>query len=311
MTRLLSGLLVVTSLVLAMAAPGWAASLPELGVLALELVNRERTQRGLTALKPDPILARAAQSHADDMLRRRYFDHVSPEGGTALDRFIAAGGSRWLEVGENISRCTGCSAPPGAADVRKAQAGWMDSPPHRANILHPHMTHFGFGMAIDADGRQYGVQTFAGPGAAPGGGAGDIALGREAQRALALDLVNRERRRSGLEPMSASDGLDVAARSMAEALTRAVGEPRLRSQDVLGAVPAADRGHWRELAAAAVACGGCGVAPTKADIAYFRDRWAEGGGGHIRDPRYSHFGFALVADGQGRKVAVAVFGRRG
>src|SRR5512134_3199673 len=47
---------------------------------ALELVNEAREQHGLPDLQPRPELDRAAQAHAEDMLDRYYFDHVSKEG---------------------------------------------------------------------------------------------------------------------------------------------------------------------------------------------------------------------------------------
>src|SRR3712207_4473522 len=60
---------------------------------ALELVNRARAEHGLSRLELERNLDEAAQSHAQDMLRRSYFAHSSPEGGTVQDRYIAAGGS--------------------------------------------------------------------------------------------------------------------------------------------------------------------------------------------------------------------------
>jgi uncharacterized protein YkwD len=91
------------------------------------------------------------------MLKRGYFDHVSPEGTTGQDRL----GGDWRLVAENIAMCTGCSAD--AARVEEFHAGWMESAGHRANILAEGITAFGFGLAVEAD-TIYAVQTFAGPG---------------------------------------------------------------------------------------------------------------------------------------------------
>src|SRR5690606_8599801 len=69
--------------------------LQRLPPLMLDLVNAERQERGLVPFQPDGTLDAAAQAHAEDMLRRDYYDHVSPGGQTVIDRYIAAGGSRW------------------------------------------------------------------------------------------------------------------------------------------------------------------------------------------------------------------------
>lgn len=79
-------------------------SLSEMRSFALALVNRDRQLNGASALKEDAALDRAAQKHAEDMLRRKYFAHVSPEGRNPSARVIAEGVDPNEGVGENISR---------------------------------------------------------------------------------------------------------------------------------------------------------------------------------------------------------------
>src|SRR5687767_10428426 len=70
------------------------------------LVNRERTNRGLRPLSGNLRLVYAAQGHANDMVRRRYFSHTSPGGSTPASRISRTGymtGARWWSVGENIA----------------------------------------------------------------------------------------------------------------------------------------------------------------------------------------------------------------
>ena len=57
----------------------------------LERVNAIRRGVGLKPLELDPRLTTAAQAHADDMLARSYYNHVSPEGSTPRQRVHAAG----------------------------------------------------------------------------------------------------------------------------------------------------------------------------------------------------------------------------
>lgn len=77
-------------------------SLPVVCSYALTLVNRDRALNGLGQLVEDPLLSQAAQNHAQDMLNRHYYAHISPEGRTPRDRFHQVGGNPRIGVGENI-----------------------------------------------------------------------------------------------------------------------------------------------------------------------------------------------------------------
>ena len=149
--------------------------LPGLRAQALELVNAARREHGREPLTLSDPLDQAAQDHAEDMLARAYYAHVSPEGEDARDRYLARGGDRGQLVAENIANCSPCAVVPGAEQVEEMHRRWMDSPPHRENILSAGITQFGFGIVAGAEGPLYAVQTFAGPGT-PDGTAGDTAL---------------------------------------------------------------------------------------------------------------------------------------
>jgi uncharacterized protein YkwD len=133
----------------------------EIRQFALELVNRDRNINKLDSIYIDPILNDAAQSHAEDMAQRNYFDHKSPEGKTPQHRFIVAGGSRNIGVGENIAR-QGTSDSLGLTYgvTEELQRGWMYSNGHRENLLIPEYKKFGYGIAVTPDGRLYAVQMF-------------------------------------------------------------------------------------------------------------------------------------------------------
>jgi uncharacterized protein YkwD len=135
-------------------------SLPEMRNFALELVNRDRNLNNLNTLQEDPLLSLVAQRHAEDMLKRNYFDHTSPEGKRPRDRYLAVGGSRWIGVGENILKghTQGFGLTYGEAE--KSQRGWMYSNGHRENLLAFYYNKFGYGIATGLDGRIYAVQMF-------------------------------------------------------------------------------------------------------------------------------------------------------
>ena len=90
----------------------------------LDEVNRVRGAHGLHPLRSNGSLARAARSHTRTMLTRQQFAH----GNTVarLRRF----GVRGPLVGENLAWGSGRYASP-ASIVRM----WLESPPHRANLL--------------------------------------------------------------------------------------------------------------------------------------------------------------------------------
>lgn len=96
-----------------------------------EQINRRRAQDGLRRLDPDPALCAAAREHSAAMARLRFFDHVSPVPGheTPAQRAIAAN-AEFVEIGENIALLS-----PQIATAEGFVRGWLNSPPHRENLL--------------------------------------------------------------------------------------------------------------------------------------------------------------------------------
>ncbi|SFB78041.1 Cysteine-rich secretory protein family protein [Tropicimonas isoalkanivorans] len=272
---------------------------------ALSLVNGSRAEQGLPELETDAVLQAAAEAHAEDMLAREYYSHTSPEGEDVRDRVLAAGGSRWSVVAENIARCEGCGTPDEAAQVRAFHDGWMQSPGHRANILGQGLDTFGFAMTSDGD-TIYAVQTFSGPGTPPGHDGADepTAAVPEEVRAAALEALNAERDGQGRSPLASDAGLDTLAERLAEGATFS-DDDMVLPDDVFGLLPDESEG-WTSLSVASEACGGCGAKAVRSDGAYFAPRLASGG----EDQIFTHMGFALVANAEGRKVAVAVYGAK-
>ena len=119
----------------------------------VNLVNQQRSARGLGALKSDSQLARLAQLKAEDMAKKGYFSHTSPTYGSAFDMMKAAGYS-YRTAGENIAK--------GQKTAETVMRGWMNSSGHRANILSTGYTKIGVGYALDKNGTPHWVQIFAG-----------------------------------------------------------------------------------------------------------------------------------------------------
>ncbi len=135
-------------------ANGDVAALAE---AVIRLTNAERRKRGLPPLSRNPNLAKSAQYHADFMARNDCFAHRCPREPALAQRARNAG-YRYRGVAENIA-----AGSPTPAEVVE---GWMDSPGHRANILHPEMREIGIGYALlnEDTGREtwrhYWVQNF-------------------------------------------------------------------------------------------------------------------------------------------------------
>jgi hypothetical protein len=113
----------------------------------VDLTNGERHLLNLNQLKISPLLEEAAQRKAEDMARKSYFAHVSPEGVTPWHWFDNVG-YNFRYAGENLAVNFSDSN-----DVVKA---WMDSTSHKANILSGHFTEIGIATA---KGRYQGRET--------------------------------------------------------------------------------------------------------------------------------------------------------
>ena len=121
--------------------------------------NRIRFENDVRDLVYDEGLAVAARYHAKEMAELQYFSHTSPnpETQTSSDR-VALAGIATLSVGENNHRT---SEKDFDQIVSGTIAGWMDSSGHRKTLLHPRITHVGFGVATDSRGNTYVVQVVA------------------------------------------------------------------------------------------------------------------------------------------------------
>ena len=108
-----------------------------------QLVNQQRVSAGLDPLIFDDSLRDVARAHSNDMFKRGYFSHYTPEGLSPFDRMQKAG-INYQYAGENLAL---------APSTALAMQGLMNSPGHRANILSPNFHKVGIGVI---DGGIYG-----------------------------------------------------------------------------------------------------------------------------------------------------------
>jgi uncharacterized protein YkwD len=108
----------------------------------LTRLNATRAAHGLRPLAASEALEKAALSHSRALVRAGVFQHDSPDGtpfAQRLKRFYSpAGYARW-SAGENLLYNTA------EIDAATAVQAWLDSPPHRENMLDPTWREVGIG----------------------------------------------------------------------------------------------------------------------------------------------------------------------
>jgi len=109
----------------------------------IDLVNKERSSLGLKTLVFDSKLREVGRGHSEDMFKRGYFSHYSPENKSVADR-ASEKEVDFLVIGENLAY---------APSVELAHKGLMNSEGHKANILSEDYGKIGIGVM---DGGVYG-----------------------------------------------------------------------------------------------------------------------------------------------------------
>ena len=116
------------------------------------LINTQRTNNGLPALKISNEVQKVARIKAQDMVDKNYFSHTSPTYGSPFDMLISFKVS-YNSAGENIA---GNSSNSGAVNA------WMNSPGHKANILNSSFNYTGIGVVSSPRYGKIFVQMFIG-----------------------------------------------------------------------------------------------------------------------------------------------------
>lgn len=125
---------------------------PESERLMLDLVNKERLERGLKTLSSDNQLQAVARDYATEMFANGFFSHTSIIDGSDAAERVSQRNIEYSLLGENLAF---------APDAYVAHQGLMNSAGHRENILTPAFGRAGIAVI---DGGVYGkmfVQLFA------------------------------------------------------------------------------------------------------------------------------------------------------
>lgn len=114
-----------------------------------DLTNQARSEHGLQPLQWDNALASAARAHTQKMLDQRQLSHQL-QGEPDLPTRAGQAGAHFHVIAENVAM---------GANADALQKEWMNSVPHRTNILDPRIDHVGIG-AIERNGYLYATVVF-------------------------------------------------------------------------------------------------------------------------------------------------------
>jgi len=112
------------------------------------VVNSARAMHGVRPLRASRLLHRSAQRHSRDMVARRFFSHVSPNGMNARQRIVRTGYLRRRpggKIGETIGWGSDRQATPA-----ELVSSFMNSAAHRPLLLDRRFREIGVGLALGA-----------------------------------------------------------------------------------------------------------------------------------------------------------------
>ena len=128
----------------------------------IALTNELRVKNALTPLNAEALLTQTARVYAAYLANTGKLDHEA-DGATPAER-VKKSGYSYCMVAENLASEYSSAGFTADALARNVVGGWSESPTHRANMLHPDLTHIGVGIARSAiDGEYFAVQVFGRP----------------------------------------------------------------------------------------------------------------------------------------------------
>lgn len=115
-----------------------------------EWTNQERAKVNAAPLKWNNRLSIAARLHSDEMAKHKDLSHRLKDEPIFTER-LAEQGAHFNAAAENVGY---------GEDAEVLHLGWMNSPPHRTNLLNPAYTEMGIGIVRSAD-RLWATEDFA------------------------------------------------------------------------------------------------------------------------------------------------------
>lgn len=156
----------------------------------LDAANRDRQAHGLKPLQWDSALASAARAHAQHMAQRNTLSHQFPGEAPMQDRARQAG-ARFSLVAENVAQ------GPTATGIHTQ---WMNSPPHRENLLDPGLNSIGIAV-VRSGSTLFAVEDFSNAVPSMSLGEQEHQVGSQlAARGLPVSITSGARKACNREP---------------------------------------------------------------------------------------------------------------
>jgi len=127
----------------------------------VQKTNEFRESHELRAVEPDKSLTQAAKKFAEFMARTGKYGHRAD--GTSPAARAEAAGYTYCVVRENIAYRTNSGKETAKSLTDVFVQGWIDSPPHRENMLADYVTGTGVAVATSDNVTYYAVQMFGRP----------------------------------------------------------------------------------------------------------------------------------------------------
>lgn len=137
--------------------------IPAVEQAVIEMTNTYRKQNKLSEVRANPELTRAARAYAAYLAKNKAFSH------TADNRDVGAraksSGYAWCSIGENLAMNLDSRGFETRDLARQTVEGWINSPPHKENLLGAAYTEIGVGVveAPDKNPKYITVQVFGRP----------------------------------------------------------------------------------------------------------------------------------------------------
>lgn len=148
------------------------------GSSLLKQTNEVRSENGAPQLEYNDLLGEAAQDKADDMAKRDYWSHNTPDGKQPW-QFINEEGYRYSVASENLAF--------GFNSASEAIDAWMKSDSHRKAMLDATVDDVGFGISTSLNYQNKGAQTII------------VAMYAHPQTGFAGGVANATERQTGQE----------------------------------------------------------------------------------------------------------------
>lgn len=147
--RIASVLATISLAILVLSSPPARGQKKDPAQSLFESANHERSAHGLDPLKWSATLAKAAHHHALRMAAQNTLSHQFP-GEPGMAERASQAGARFSSLAENVAE---------GASAESIHRQWMNSPPHRANLLDAQLDSVGIAVA-EHNGVLFAVEDF-------------------------------------------------------------------------------------------------------------------------------------------------------